>query len=630
MHQPATDFPRSFTGRSTPTTRLLGLDGVRALSIAAVIGYHADLVALPGGFLGVEVFFVLSGFLVGGTLIAELERRHRIHLRGFAVRRARRLAPALLAMLGVVASVVLVWFRDDQADHLRRGAIGAVTGTSNWLELFAGGDYFAGFGRGPVLKHLWSFAVEVQAYALMAVAIPVIWRIAAKRRGTTAMLLAGLATLSYLWQAVADIAWPDGSRAYFGTDTRIGAILLGAALSAINVRDLQRLVHPFAADAAGLISLVGLGVLVATTEGTDQDLHQGVLAVTAVLAVLVVSAIISGDAKVLTALLGSRPLTWVGTRSYGLYLWHWPLFVLTRPIAGDPMPWVGFAARVAATAVLAEASYRWIEHREPREEERWSRRRLMELGLATLCGSLIVGVATASPLPVPVQKPPVTAVGSAPATAPLTGPVTPPSTPAPSVATTTPTSPTATSPTTTIPTPSTTPATTTSTTTSSTTVPVSLLDGTLFTFIGDSVMMSGDVALRSQLSGAVSIDAKVGRQFGSAIDIVRTQRAEGRLAPRVVIGLGTNGPIQERDVVALMAELGDRERVTFVLVEVPRRWERSVNATLRAAQERYPTITLADWPALVKARKLSLPDGVHPAPKAAVAYATLVLQAASQ
>jgi peptidoglycan/LPS O-acetylase OafA/YrhL len=155
--------------RTTDITHVAALDGVRALAIAVVIAYHADLVAFPGGFLGVETFFVLSGFLVSASLIAELERHGRIHIGRYFIRRVRRLAPALVTMLGSFAVVVLVGF-PDQLSHLRRGSIGALTGSGNWLELTSG-DYFATFGRGPVFRHLWSFAVEVQAYAILPISV---------------------------------------------------------------------------------------------------------------------------------------------------------------------------------------------------------------------------------------------------------------------------------------------------------------------------------------------------------------------------------------------------------------------------------------------------------------------------
>ncbi len=200
------------------------LDGMRALAIAAVIAYHADFAAVPGGFLGVECFFVLSGFLVTRALLAELGRNGRISLRSFARRRARRLAPGLFVMLATVSAVVVLSF-PDQVSHLRRGAVGALTGTSNWLEL-TNGDYFATFGRGPVLRHLWSFAVELQAYAILPCLLSLIW-VRTKRHADVAIAL-GLFTLAgYGWQAYVAIRHPGTSRPYFGTDSRIAAVFAG-------------------------------------------------------------------------------------------------------------------------------------------------------------------------------------------------------------------------------------------------------------------------------------------------------------------------------------------------------------------------------------------------------------------
>jgi peptidoglycan/LPS O-acetylase OafA/YrhL len=381
-----------------PRRRVDALDGVRALAIAVVIAYHADLEAFPGGFLGVEVFFVLSGYLVGGALLNELRRRDRIDAKRYALRRIQRLAPALLAMLAVVGAAVLLGFRGE-VGHLQRGAIGAVTGTGNWLELASGGDYFAAFGRGPVLRHLWSFSVELQAYALLPFLLWVLWIVADRRREHVAGALTFLAFTSYAWQAIAAHHDPTGSRAYFGTDTRIGAILLGAALACLGPKLIRSYLSNLALQIAGWLSLASLAVLVAVTEGTDRHLYDGILALTAMLSVVLIAAAANADAASLNRLLSSPPLRWLGTRSYGMYLWHWPVFVLTRPIAGIPMPMLPFVLRVGITALLAELSFRFVEtttapvsNRQP-----WSRRRFSELAAAALAGCLVFGIATATP-----------------------------------------------------------------------------------------------------------------------------------------------------------------------------------------------------------------------------------------
>jgi peptidoglycan/LPS O-acetylase OafA/YrhL len=624
---------RLIPNRNTKHTHIPALDGVRALAIAVVIAYHADLVFVPGGFLGVEMFFVLSGFLVSGGLIAELERRGRIRLGRYALRRLQRLGPALLAMLGVVALIVLLGF-PDQLSHLRRGSFGALTGSGNWLEL-TNGDYFATFGRGPVLRHLWSFAVEVQAYVILPVLIGLLWALSGRDRTRLALFLGLLAGIGYVWQAIIAIRYPDSSRAYFGTDTRIAALLLGASVASLDRKRLRDEVPTLTLDILAGVSLLGLGSLVAVVEGTDPVLYRGILALTGLLSALLVFAAATAVDSFAGLVLGSALFRWIGTRSYGLYLWHWPIFVLTRPVAGVPLAPIPFALRVGATAVAAELCFRFIESRSARSVPRvaWSRRRCAELGIAALAGFLLFGVATATPArsdelsseipvvvvppPPPTQAPSVIDVSTTTTT--TTTRITTPSDVA--VAPTVPASTVA---------PTTISATTVATTTIATTTTLPPLPpglvGNDVTLIGDSVLRSAEPALRARLGLNVTIDSKVGRQFGAALDLVKTLRAEGRLKPIVVVALGTNGPIREADVDALVAELQDRKMVAFVQVEVPRRWKKSVNERFATAKVQYPAIVVIDWPTRVKTLKLRLPDGVHPAPKAAASYADLLIE----
>jgi peptidoglycan/LPS O-acetylase OafA/YrhL len=608
------------TERPAPirNAHIAALDGVRALAIAVVIAYHADLAAFPGGFLGVETFFVLSGFLVSAGLIAELERRGRIRLVHYAIRRVRRLAPALVAMLGSVAVVVLVGF-PDQVSHLRRGALGALTGSGNWLE-FTNGDYFATFGRGPVFRHLWSFAVEVQAYAILPMLIALLWALSGWARNRVALFLLLLAVAGYVWQAVVALRYPDSSRAYFGTDTRIAGLLLGASVAALDRQRARAEVPVAALNIVAVVSLLGLGGLVAAVEGTDPVLYRGILALTGLLSALLVFAASISAETIVCLVLGSAPFHWVGTRSYGLYLWHWPIFVLTRPVAGVPMGLAPFALRVGLTCVVAELSFRFVESRSTRAPaEPWSRRRVTEISVAALSGFLVFGVVAATParsdevgvVAVPVLAPPPTQAPSiieVSTTTTLVAPV-----PIPVDAPT-------------IPPPTTTPPATTTTTTTMPPLPPGLV-GDDVTLIGDSVLRAAEPALRARLGLNTNIDSAVGRQFVAGIDRVRALRAEGRLKPIVVVALGTNGPFREADIDALIAELHDRKTLAFVQVEVPRRWKKTVNERFVNAKAQHPSIVLIDWPSRVKASKLRLPDGVHPAPKAAASYADLLIEA---
>jgi peptidoglycan/LPS O-acetylase OafA/YrhL len=587
------------------------LDGVRALAIATVVAFHADLVVVPGGFIGVEVFFVLSGFLVGGSIFRELTDTGQLDLKRYASRRARRLIPALVAMLVMSSLVVLVAFPGELI-HLRQGLVGAVTGTSNWTELYFSGDYFSALGRGPILRHLWSFAVEVQAYALLPPLIVLTSRLRSKQSRPNALAtsssLACLGLMSYAWQAVLHSQTPTSSRAYFGTDTRFGAIAMGAALAVALQRKRGPIRSGFA-DVTGAAALGVVGALCVVMEGTDQRVHQGGLLLLAVSSCVLLWSVTAGHNGAIIWMLTTRPMRWLGTRSYGVYLWHWPVFVLTRPIMGEPMPVLPLLARLALTAALAEASHRFIETPFLRPTNstttpRQSHRRALELAAAALTGCLIGGIATASP----VDAPPPWQVTTQPVSTPT----------APTLIRSVETS---------LPVPRLSIPTSTTHLPPTPLISAPTIDGSQLTLIGDSVMMAALPSLQERFGESVTVDAEVGRQFGEATKRVADLRVVGRLNPIVVIGLGTNGPFTDKQIDELITELSDRQLIVFVLVNAPRRWERKVNEALRKAQERHPSIVLVDWPGLVETEQLRLADGIHPAPKAAAAYTALILQA---
>ncbi len=628
------------------------------------------------------MFFVLSGFLVGNWLLASVRVgpgrvEHSIRSgsslwQQFLRRRARRLIPALVACVGVVGIVVAAGYPDDpnQWTAWWRGGLGGLTGTANWVEMVTQRDYFASSGRGAVFGHLWSLGVEMQAYLLLAVLVPVVWRLVGFR---CAEVFAVLATLSYSWQAVvATAAAKDGSmgggHAYFGTDTRIGAVFLGVATAAFVRRSASRepVLFPWVAEAIVSVALLGLLLLFVHVEGTDLSLYRGWFCLTALSTAVVIGASCVASQQGISTraawLLGSPPMRWLGSRSYGVYLWHWPVFVMTRPIAGVPMSAWGFAQRVVLVAILSEVSFTWIETTPVtaiNAMENWrfnwhinvprlvvplrivpAPRRAAELVGAAMVGSVITLVATLgavtsaaapaasrlAPVPlasgigelIPVSADPSSTTVGAPTTLHISSNEQLPESTLPSTALLS----TALLSTTVLLTtlPSTVPA---------TTFPPLVFDPANVTIIGDSVLQAASPALRARLGQSIVIDAKIGRQFVQAGSVVDGLRVEGRLRAMVVVALGTNGPFNDAAIDGLIAQLADRELVAFVMVKAPRRWEGKVNQTLRRAQERHPNVIVIDWPTVVQQRRLRLPDGVHPAPVAASVYAELLVGALS-
>jgi peptidoglycan/LPS O-acetylase OafA/YrhL len=345
-----------------------GLDGIRAFAVTSVVAYHigttSGSVVLPGGFLGVDLFFVLSGYLITSLLIVEARRHRRISIKQFYIRRARRLLPALFALLLTVGAVGAVWL-PQQAARMRGDLLAALGYATNWWLISRNGSYFATAGDRPdLLIHLWSLAVEEQYYLVWPLILIVFFVFRAPRWFVLLVILAGVAASTTAAVMLYD-PYADPSRVYYGTDTRALAPLLGAAL-AIAVqpwrhRTRLRRGTRHALDALGIMALLALATVAAILTDSDAVLYgAGFLGIAVLGAVLVGVAGHPGTA--MGQMLGTQPLTWLGERSYGIYLWHWPVCVLTRPDEDVPLTgWANAGLRVGLTLLLAETSYRLIE-----------------------------------------------------------------------------------------------------------------------------------------------------------------------------------------------------------------------------------------------------------------------------
>ena len=342
-----------------------GLDGLRAIAVVAVLLYHADLPWIPGGFLGVEVFFVISGYLITLLLTKEQRRTSTVSLGGFWTRRARRLLPALYALLALVSVAVLVNVREEAA-ALAGQVWSALFYVTNWYFIASGQSYFAATERPPVFQHLWSLAIEEQFYLLWPLAVIGLSRFLGDRDRTKAKVVFGAAAVSIIWMAVLHHPVTDPSRVYYGTDTRAGGLLLGAGLAFLwrpspAWRDDRR--QRGMVDGLGLLGLAVLVLCFARLDEFHPYLYRGGFALVGFATLLAVMAAVHPRSK-----LGGRfglaapVLTWIGLRSYALYLWHWPIFVFTRPGIDQPLGlYPTLALRLAATVLLAELSYRFVE-----------------------------------------------------------------------------------------------------------------------------------------------------------------------------------------------------------------------------------------------------------------------------
>lgn len=351
-------------GRTTGEVEYLpALDGVRGISLLAVVMFHAGVVGAPGGFLGVEAFFVVSGYLITSLLVAEFDRTGTISLTRFWMRRARRLLPALAALLAAATAVSALCEPSTLAAS-RADLPAAILFASNWWQIARGQSYLVAVERPPLLQHLWSLAVEEQFYLVwpilfgwLARRIPLRWLAA----GALTAALASAAWLVTLFNPNA-----DPTNILLRSDTRSAGILFGVAL-ALALRPRGPACGGPAAKPGPAIEragVLGLAVLFAAFWRLDAStplVYRGGLVLVDLATVAVVAAVAHTQSR-LGRVLGARPLVWIGRRSYGLYLWHWPVFALTRPeldLSLGALPLL--LVRLGVTLAVSELCYRLIE-----------------------------------------------------------------------------------------------------------------------------------------------------------------------------------------------------------------------------------------------------------------------------
>jgi len=605
-----------------------GIDGLRAIAVLTVILYHAEVPGFGGGFLGVDIFFVISGFLITGLLAEEYGRNGAISLRSFWWRRIRRLAPALLMTLAATAIAVRL-LAPGEFGRLRGEFVAALTYVSNWYLIHQGVSYFDSFARPSPLRHLWSLAIEEQFYLLWPVIFAGALRLWGRRAITGALAVTALG--STIWMAVLFMPGSDPSRVYYGLDTRLAGLAAGAVAAlwwaprAVSMRlgqgetgasvlgDHHERTRARVRN-AGMAGGAALVLIIAFARDTSAWMYRGGFAVVAAATASLLLATAS-DA-VCTRPLAHGALQWIGRRSYALYLVHWPIIVFTRPgidVALDGAQLL--AVRLALTAAAAEVIHRWVElplrarHATTRLA-REPRHRLALGGLgASICvvaALLIIPAATSTDvrdvlasLPEEVQleapsadaPPPTFATTTAPAAAP------PETAPQPSVAPPLP-------------------------------PPEAVrVTGPPVLLIGDSVMLRTAQSLIGFLSPFSKIDAKVSRQFGQGDDIIRFYRAANYPASAVIVHLGTNGPPNAAMVESIIAAAGPVP-VLLVNVRVARPYELQVNVLLDEAARRHPNVRVVNWWALAGGHpEWFESDLVHPNNEGVKAYVGLITSA---
>jgi len=387
--------------------------------VALVLVSHGGIPGVAGGFIGVDIFFVLSGFLITSLLLDELGRTGRIDLAGFWIRRARRLLPGLLVMVLAVA-VGRELFPPDAITGLRNDAVAAFVWVANWSFIGHKTDYFTQGAAPSPLQHTWSLGVEEQYYLvwpLLLVAVAVLLAVIAGRRrrwvgiGAVRLAVFALAAAGAAASAVAAVmlvSHASLNRVYFGTDTRAQALLVGAAASALFVRDWSSLAVGWSlirsrwakwlARGLPIIGLVALGAAAHYATGSAAQFHRGLLIAVAVAAVAVVAPVALDQRGLVARVLALPPLVWLGTISYGIYLWHWPIFLAINGARTGASGLPLFVVRCIATLGVATASWWVIEH--PIRRWRPVRVPMLRLAVATVATAIAVTL-----LVVPVGDP---------------------------------------------------------------------------------------------------------------------------------------------------------------------------------------------------------------------------------
>jgi peptidoglycan/LPS O-acetylase OafA/YrhL/lysophospholipase L1-like esterase len=602
-----------------------GLDGLRALAITAVVVYHLDPAWLPGGFLGVDVFFVVSGFLITTLLQREALSYGRIAVRRFWVRRARRLLPALVVCV-VVSLVAARIVHHDLVVGIGRQVLGALTFSTNWVEIAAGSSYFDRTAP-QLFQNFWSLAVEEQFYLgwpllVGALCLPMLARVTRLRWSLGITL--GVATASTLLMATRYVPGEDATRVYYGTDTHVMGLMLGAALAFFWASPLLpryasawlRVRRPVLA-----VALIVLATLLWVLREDSTVTFRGGLAVACFTTVLLVAALLptptDWSSKPGTSdlesrwrtLLSAAPAMWIGRRSYGIYLWHWPVIVLIgqemRTAPGSFQDVVRALWCVLVTVAVADLSYRFVEapvrvwgFRECARMVKKAMRSSARGGAprtAVACSAALAVAAVAVIATAPARTDTQQLLEDNTAIA-ASGPADNNTAPAP-----TPSSADSASPS---------PAATTSAT------PALAQDWTMppgdqIDIVGDSLVVTTKDALNYYFPG-VRQDAKSNRRWSDGLAAVRDKGTDIRRA--VVLAFGTNGGVDESTLTSALDVLGPDRMVVLVNLYDPRSsWIDDANATLSTVAESRPNVIVADWnSAIQKDLSLLQSDQTHP------------------
>jgi len=568
------------------------VDGLRAVAVIAVLLYHLGIDWIPGGFLGVDLFFVISGYVITGLILDSIARSGTLDLRAFYLSRIRRLVPALIAMV-VFTTLFIGVYAPDTVRRFIADIPYVLTGSMNWALVSRQQDYFEAIGRPPLLQHTWSLAVEAQFYLIWPLVLLFILRYFGKKNIPFAALAIALASGVALFAYSIRIDTQDSaiSHVYFGTDTHSIGLFLGSALAVSwQPQNLSKEITKRAQDFVDFIGVIGLLGLLSTflfINESDPTLYRIAFPLSALFGCATLISVVHPASR-FAPILSTRPLIWIGERSYGIYLWHWIVFQLTRPsidLVGDD--WALYALRILIVFALADISLRYIEIPVRRGYfELWFRgmkyrTRAVRLRqqLSTFAAILVTIAATSLVSINAMERADQIAANEKLA------------------------------------------AENNATEDDSQVITDTETPGLWVT--GDSVIL-GIRNVLAQFERIELINARVGRQISELIQVTKTDQQFVSQSP-VVLNLGNNNRLVEADVISLMEIVKSQPRIIVVNTAVPRSWKDSNNQIIADVVNRYPNTTIVDWASIsANHPEYFATDGVHLNPPGVNAYVSAI------
>jgi peptidoglycan/LPS O-acetylase OafA/YrhL len=581
--------PKNSTGK-IGVKHISSIDGLRAIAVTAVVLYHLGISWIPGGFLGVDLFFVISGYVITRLILDSINQSSALDLRAFYAARLRRIYPGFLFMVTCTIIFIGVW-APEAIKRFLSDLPYALTGTINWLLVARHQDYFEAIGRPPLLQHTWSLAVELQFYLIWPIILLTVLKYFGKKNIARIALIIAMVSGTTLFFVSLQLDQSNAqqiSHIYFGTDTHSLGLFLGSALAVSWIpQNLSADIEKRAQDVIDGIGVVGLLGLISTflfIEESNASLYRVAFPLAGIFGCLVIISLVHPASR-FAPIISTAPFRWVGQRSYGIYIWHWVIFQVTRPSVDlSGQTWALYLARVLLVLALADISLRWVEipFRQGLVQDwfRGMKYRSAKVQLRqkiSVISSIIVVLAITSSIS-------VQAINKSDEVAKQVLQQ--------------------------------------STQEQKTQDDLGSTTGLWVT--GDSVILG----IRSKLEAKEHIsliNARVGRQAPELLAVMRVDQNSVPSSP-VIFNLGNNNALSEATVVEIFEIVKNQPQVIVVNTAVPRAWKDSNNAIISRVASRYANVKVVDWGRISNGRpELFAPDGVHLSPAGSDVYVDLVV-----